>query len=236
MLLLYHVTTHAKVKRILRDGLQPKIGKNSRLCNEQSARIYLCEISDVPVWKLLTQSHSLIEVDMTKIDEEPTQYYYSGYSEYLCTKPIPPEALKYVPMRFSLKEANYELCMGFMRSICSLCEDVVSYYWHKEHGLPVPENQTMDTIAKDIACIEHISNSLRYDKVSDEDLRSYLVDTLSADGFITFCDEYRDSGILLYEKLIQYPDDSYTAARKCLYNIITTHFKNCLDATGCFWW
>ena len=65
---LYRVTRHECVDDILKNGLIPTIGENSKSADEQDSLICLCNYESIPYWLIICGADTVLKVDVSNVD------------------------------------------------------------------------------------------------------------------------------------------------------------------------
>ena len=219
---LYHITSEKYVDDIMKVGLIPKLGYNSKLVDEEKPLIYLCNREDLPYWIILTGNTTVLKVDLRGINTENSYHYYK-YSEYMIEESIGLDNIKEVFTQEPELEHMKELCLSFLKDISYSCLVIAKYYTAKEKNITICDERRPNGVLRGLlACL----NRIDYGVLSEDEIVNYLKD-YGGQGEYTFCDEYINTGRKLYEQLIYYPEDEYTKQRKQLNEFITNHFAYC---------
>lgn len=213
---LYHLCDNEDLENILKEGLVPKKGPNSRLCYEPNFSIYLCDYKSIPYWSILLDKERILKVD--KISHNSLERYkYSGYNEYLYHKKIEPSKIRVFEKQIDKKEAMHELCINYLYQISDITCNIARFY-----------NNFSDfesILAPDLKRINTILNRLDYSVCSDEEIKKILIQD-GEEGEYTFADTYLDTDKRLWSQLIEYPEDGLSELRKELYDFIKRTFSD----------
>lgn len=220
----YHVTDKKNVDSILKNGITPQIGENSKICEESTQAIYLCKRKDVPYWKTILGKSAVIQVSSLN-EDDVEKYEYSCYNEYVYEKQIFPEQCKqiYVPNKES---AMHDLCISYLYSISGITVTLARHYSGADYD--------MDSLYVMLNSLVRTLNRLDYSCVEKKEIRHELK-AAGENGHCTFVDHYLDTPFRLYQQLLNYPKDDLTELRETLYAFIKQNFKGCLRVETGAW-
>lgn len=215
--MLYHLTDEASLKNILRNGLEPRLGDNSRFIRDDRKGVFLCDLDSIPYWEILLDRHVILAVD-----EEPDiedEIVYSGYREYYMRGVIPPEKISVINNNISdadRREAMRALCSGHLISMSVFTLDCARFY-----------NNNSSLSEYDIwlqgEALSAVLTRLDYNCAGQEEWRDYLK-IYGEQGEYTFCDEYCRTGKRLWQQLIGYDEDVTARCREKIHNFIESKF------------
>lgn len=215
---LYHLTDQNSVAKILISGLVPKIGENSKLCQEQHAYIYLCDRISVPYWQIILNKPCVIRIPYHVISDTK-RYDYGNYCEFLTQESIPAEYITEILMPvFDRANIMHQLNLSYLKSISYTCVSLARYYHYQDKDMT-------DYLRRNLNILTHTLNNLDY-SVSNE---TALIDYLTAygdDGEYAFTDTHMNTPTKLWEQLILYPKDELSELRKKLHNYIQQNFSD----------
>lgn len=240
---LYHVTTREHAKEILKKGLIPKIGPNSKLVKESEPTVYLCERKDVPYWRMMLSRPTVLAVDMNiirqlDITDNVIHHEYKRYSEYRITAHIKPEFIKRTHISHDRDEQiNRELCLSYLIDISDICKRCAEYYTYQydyDDDYDYDICSPYDNLKIQMNAMLTVLKTINYQAVCSEDIRNALQD-FGESGEYTFCDTYNHTDKKLYQKLIEYPNDDLRPLRHELYDYIKNNLSCCLDMNTGGW-
>lgn len=231
----YHVTTASKAQKILKTGLKPKIGENSKIMEEENPAIYLCRRKDIHYWRILLGRDTVLKVTVHD-DSEFEVYHYSDYDEWLAFETIPASQISIVDVNVDNRKLNKvmtNITITNLYSLSAVCEACARYY----------EEST-----KDVKYIQQLYEKIRFEAVTSKatfrNIDSKRISKLAVrrhlkqmgnNGMFTLCDMYKMENKRLYEKLIEYKEDDLTKLRLDVYKLITTKLAGCLDVNTGGW-
>lgn len=67
--MIYHITDKPTTAKILKEGLKPMIGPNSKLVDETEPAIYLCRRKDIYYWQILLQKFVILAINKKQIGD-----------------------------------------------------------------------------------------------------------------------------------------------------------------------
>ena len=128
----YHITEKENLKTILEQGLIPKIGRNSKITNENKARIYLSDRDSLFYWNLIVKDPIVLKIAANHLEHDKlTPHMYSAdvnYKENMYENTIPAEYIEITNIKPELTaEQNESLCLSFLLMLGSAC-DHLAYY------------------------------------------------------------------------------------------------------------
>lgn len=223
---LYHLTTESELENILENGLEPRIGKNSRAIKEQEPAIYLCEKKDIAYWSILLDKSIILQVKDVQIADSDI-YAYTNYNEFICKNNIPPSKISRYSGELNMDLAMKNLCLSHIASISRMTVNMANYY---NNRLKIHEIVLKRLLTNAL----NILNKLDYSILSKKEIAKTIKE-YGESGEYALTDMYLDSGKKLYEQLLLYKKDSLFDKREELYNYIVREFKGCLNLnTGGF--
>lgn len=229
----YHLTSHNYVDSIMKNGLIPYIGVNSKAVSEERPAIYLCKKEDIPYWKVLLGDDIDTIIEVTNgnvIDGNYTNY--SLYKEWFKFSPISPLHLRVVEMDIDTSDALFRLQRDFIWLISKFCVNCAQYYtksyrWHGDSTLHDNIEALINTI-----CV--MLPRLHYQEASQHDIKNIVMQAAD-DGHFTLSDRYMPSCASeeqktkhLWEMLSEYPDDDLSKGIRNVQELIKNTFTECL--------
>lgn len=215
---LYHLTNEKSLKNILKNGLQPKIGKNSKACGEKNKLIYLSDYEDVPYWKILLGQNILLRVNTDKLSD--FKYCrYDFYNEYLYDRNIPAE---YITVEDNLPQLNLEqrkeFTLSAITTIGKICRKFCDYKIYEDKS-------DLDFVNYRIENMKTMLSNLDFSELSKVDVINHI-ENLNEEGIVTLTDFCYDlpEETRLWE-LLNSEDYSNTL---WLYRFIEKHIKQLL--------
>lgn len=228
--MLYHITDKPTAAKILKEGLKPMIGLNSKLVDETEPAIYLCRRKDIHYWQILLQKFVILGINENAIKlDNNSNFKYTLYEEFIIKHEIPPHAIKRVYMSNNRTKQNYDLCIYYLRNLSRYCEVCARWY-----DTPNPDKDWFDEIKLDSKLLTKLLPNLDYSVISKTDIKSNLKE-MGENGMYTLCDTFYNENKRLYQKLIEYPNDELTKYRQQIHNYITTNLKGCLNVNTGGW-
>lgn len=235
---LYHLTDENNLDNILKNGLIPQTGKMCSIIGDERKGIFLCEKADIPYWYIILQKPVILKVQIPCPSEE-NHYHYSHYGEYFCTEKIDPGKITVVSKNaasdIDTEKAMTELCISLLYTISFYCVTCARFYRNT-----LKETTEQDIYYSGISICAIIKN-LDYSSLDMDEIKNILK-SIGEEGEYTFCDCYdggndSNTDIKLWQKLIEYPDDSASEARRCIYDFIrnTFPFAETLCTGGMTW-
>lgn len=186
----YHLTDKDSAKKILSQGLHPKIGKNSRVVGETEKAVYLASRGDIPFWKIILNQPVILKIDKTYINElELIQYYYGLYSEYKYNHNIPKEAISIAHVSTKLtSEQMKKLCISYIDDISYICITFAKYisYLDTKHDYAITEYKK---VQKSIKAAKPVCERLDITSIEPTELITHFK-ALAECGEHTLCDHY----------------------------------------------
>lgn len=200
-MIYYHLTDEENLKSIIKDGLKPLIGKNSKLGGEKEPAIYLCKRKDLPYWKILLNKNILICIRLTKDQEKNLlSFNYSNYGEFLCKEMIPKEQINLSKCKIEKKKAMKDLCISHIYSIGNMCSDIVEYYSASSKD----KNEYL-CLKRALQCMLQSLSRLDYTSLNKSEIINAIKDSSNED--YAFTDKCGKENIRMYEKISMYEDD-----------------------------
>lgn len=229
---LYHLTNKENLPSIFKNGLELRIGHNSKQVHEEKPLLCLCRYRDLPYWKtILGESTVLrVKVDITQCEK----YDYAYYSEFLCKQKIKPENIQKVYTPKANKKQMQELCVNYLYALSQLTLKAARYYTYidgDDKELTAERKESFEIILDGMMAV--IKN-LDYSVVSQEELGKKLRE-IGDEGLYTFLDYYMRTENRLYEQLILYPKDEFFEKREKLYKWFKETFYGCLHVDTGGW-
>lgn len=231
----YHLTSVENAARILKTGLKPTIGPNSKMVCEDKKAIYLCHRKDIPYWKILLGKDIVLKVTVDD-DSDFDKYEYSNYNEWVTFKSIPAKVISKVELKISdaqIVKAMTSISIMSLYKLSRMCEACARYYSLSEKDDEYAQDLRERILYNGImvkATMKNIDSSI----VSKYAIRRHLK-FMSNTGMFTFCDTYKLEDKRLWEKLIEFEKDDLYNIRSHVYKLIIKKLDGCLDVnTGCF--
>lgn len=187
---LYHLTEKENVNRILKNGLVPKIGRNSQMAKELEPCIYLARSQDVPYWAIILNKYEVLSVDIDdNLFSDLEEFEYSNYKEYLYHLPIPASCIHKSSLSTTLEYDKYKtLLLSYLEDMSEVCVSFAKYiaYYNldKEYAM-----QNLEYVELCINIYKSIIPRFNYDCISTRELHEALVKS-SESGNYTICDNY----------------------------------------------
>lgn len=207
---MYHVTYKDNVDDILKRGLIPQIGKNSKFAGEPAEMVYLCDRKDVGYWLFVLNADIVLEVEDVDKDD-CSSYEYAFYSEFLYRWDIEPEQIRVVDIK-PTKEQIKKLCFHYLGRANIACQHIAEYYSDAYR-------YSLDTINDEISQVLDKLKRLDFSDVTDEEIAAFMRFS-TEETPNTMCDEYYRGGDRLWEMLVQFPKDETFENRKALHDWI----------------
>lgn len=218
MLTLYHVTNTYFASDIIRKGLRPRIGDNSRFAGEQRPAVYLCALDDVAGWSIMLDADIVFEV--TGLEEDDLQITdFSCGREYAYFKPIPVNQVNIYTGYISVASGMIKLCKNVLLSICATI-DYVTRMYDREPMTP----KLSDEVNNRLECLLFTCNKVDYAYVSKNTVTVWLMEYADS-GEYAFTDMYKDTGLRLWQQLVEWNDPKTEEARRNVYSYIHNNFK-----------
>lgn len=228
-MLYYHLTDEKTAKTILKEGLKPLLGENSKLCEEKEPAIYLCGRKDLPYWKILLDRNIPICVRLTKEQEESLEpFNYSYYSEFLLKTAIPKEQVDLSQCQIETEKAMKDLCVSYIYTIGNVCSDIIRYYYTNSDD--VNQCQYLKCLLK---CTLQSLSRLNYTSLNQSEIINTIKD--SGEGAFAFTDRYFTEDVRLYEKISTYEKDELSEYTSQLTEFVKHTFKDFLKLNTGGW-
>lgn len=231
MTTLYHITDKRNVPDILKHGLKPGIGSNSKICYEEKPLIYLTDEMSVPYWQILLGIETPV-ILAVQLNETPELVKYYWYNEYITDAAIPADRITTVTninSQITDKEVLQNLCYDQMIALSHICVTIVTCYERNESLKPF-----IDDITRELAVCKRLNFTCYSQKSWQELLKAY-----GNEGAYTFCDKYDVWGNKqhppLWQKITMYPQDEFTDIRNNISEFIQKSFPDCLDLNTGGW-
>lgn len=238
MMKLYHLTKSSNIDGILKNGLMPKIGENSKSVSEEEDTVYLCDKDSILYWKILLGADAIIEVEMEELPGDSQRYRThdgSSYIEYMHYETIHSANLKIVHDDISdidVQVVMEQLCVQYLHTLSVYATKCARYYNGK-----FSEKDKVDYHDY----LLHWCNVLRtclprldYASVDKSVLRNELK-RAGENGEYTICDTYFTTGKRLWNQLIEYPEDDLSEHHQWIYVFIKDNLQGCLDVDTGGW-
>lgn len=229
---LYHLTTKNELSSIMKNGLEPRIGANSKIVQEKTPRIYLSDKNSIPFWSVLLNKKLILRINIRGLNIND-EYNYTKYKEFIYEHKITPDRITICDNPPSVTTQHMqELCKSYMH-IISYCTTACADYYTRPKWLGYSE-EDMDWELENLI---QILPRLNFKSLSEYDIKQELIHMGQEQCMITFVDTYFNTERRMYEQLIYYPNDKLTHKRQQLYNMIKSIFHNCLNVeTGGYCW
>lgn len=217
---LYHVTTSDKLEDILRYGLIPKVGENSKAVGEYKSAIYLCDCENVGKWKAVLGHDTVLRISNIDFDSLSNRDYIFLH-EYISYNKIDPKDIEKVTI-YTTKQQMEEICGNFTLHLCYLVCKIIRYY----DGSYDDDKEFMEKWIKyTIRATIDVMHRLNFDSVRHEVIADALIN-YGTEGEYTFLDTYNNTKYRLYEQMIRFPKDDLYNLRKELYDFIVETYKD----------
>lgn len=229
---LYHLTNKENLPSIFKNGLELRIGHNSKQVHEKEPLLCLCRYRDLPYWKAILGVSTVLRV---KVDlEQCERYDYTYYSEFLCKQTIKPENIQKVYTPKTNMEQMRTLCFNNLYLLNNLTLAAARYYTYLDKYDESEKAERKETLGINLDGMLAVSKNLDYSSISQEELGKELR-AIGDDGQYTFLDFYLRTHKRLYEQLIIYPKDDLYEKREKMYNWFKETFYGCLDVDTGGW-
>ena len=212
---LYHLTTIKNAELILKEGLKCRIGERSKLVKEYRPGIYLTDIDSLPYWQLILDVPIILEVKNIQQDNLE-KYDYHSYSEYIYSSNISSENINSVTMSYDVSKYNCRLSLDVLDTISDVCVRCAQYYNDNNKLSDYEKNDYIKGLKHLLVLSKYLLNRIDLFSCKLEVVTEHLIGS-AEDGEYTLCDEYKHTGLRLYEQLIHYRHDELTEHRKSLY-------------------
>ena len=212
---LYHLTTAKNAELILKEGLKCCTGERSKLVKENRPGIYLTDIDSLPYWQLILDVPIILEVKNIQQDNLE-KYDYHSYSEYIYSSNISSENINSVTMSYDVSKYNCRLSLDVLDTISDVCVRCAQYYNDINKLSDYEKNDYIKGLKHLLVLSKHLLNRIDLFSCKREVVTEHLIGS-AEDGEYTLCDEYKHTGLRLYEQLIHYRHDELTEHRKALY-------------------
>lgn len=224
----YHVTSMENAELILRNGLEPRIGSESRAVGETIPYSYVCDEASIPYWQVLLGKSVVMQLYI----QNPENYVhstvqYDGYSEERLNVLVPAECIKLVHVQVNKREAVQHLCCNYLWTISMFCAECAKYYSAEYHDGAFHTPQQLNSLIQTGNAIVHILNRLDYGTVDAQQLQDELK-TMGDSGEFTLCDTYYAESKRLWEKLTDYENDTLTELRSSIRSLLEKKLVGCL--------
>ena len=222
---LYHLTNKSNVQSILQNGLKPQIGDNAALVNEKEPYVYLCELKDIPYWRIILGCDAVLKIRIDAIDQKSLNIFnYSSYKELLYEKSIPADAISKTRMPKYDSTAMRELCLDYIETLNSITRHCATHYTYDEL---INDAEDTKILSASLNSAIVLMDKLDYSVLTSDEVKQHLR-LVGNSGITTFVDEYRDSGKKLYQQLLLYPKDEMSKDRRRINTYIKKTFPFCL--------
>lgn len=218
----YHLTSECELENIMKNGLVPSIGENSKSAGELDNYVYFSDEESLPYWSILLNKSLVVvvEVDSMFINMYTHTYYgYSGYyTEFVTESIVPAECIldSYtLDCYFPVYMRN--LCLNYTQAISSTVLRIIrslSYRYQDMHAI----NDMIHMLLKTI-------ESLDFTYCSNDSLANVLL-CMNDTCDYPFTDTYLKTPFRLWEALLLFNDEETFEARKELYDFIKDTYKD----------
>lgn len=225
---LYHITDKEVLPDIMRDGIKPMIGKNSKSVNEDVPAIYVCTRGSVGYWKAILGKKVVLKIEGIKLTKEDEKHDYGFYGEYVLHKKIPASHVKQVYL-YTSDEQMKKLCLSYIDTISYItCIFMRQCYGrHNKYSYVEYLNNTVPVVID-------ILNRLDFHVVEKKDIRCHLRN-VGENGGYTLCDRFMDEeDTRLWQKLESLSDEVAVSGGQ-LYSWIKDNLKGCLKVNTGGW-
>lgn len=212
---LYHLTTIKNAELILKEGLKCRIGERSKLVKEYRPGIYLTDIDSLPYWQLILDVPIILEVKNIQQDNLE-KYDYCSYSEYIYSSNIDSENINQVTVSYDVSKYNCRLSLDVLETISNVCVRCAQYYNDQIYLSGCEKSDYIEALENWLILSKYLLDKIDLFSCKREVVTEHLIDS-AEDGEYTLCDEYKHTGLRLYEQLIHYRHDELTEHRKALY-------------------
>lgn len=216
---LYHLTDKEKVASILKNGLEPIIGDNSKLCGNEYGFVYFTDYHSIPYWQILLQKPVILRIADLDIPNL-NRCNYGIYTEYSIGRTIPPTQITKSNISFTKAkrlESMRKLCTEFLFSISQMCKTFAMHYeYGEEYELDLQDYIRYLNVQRMV--FEHLD----FHTLTNQEIKDALIE--QTDGEYGFTDTYKDTDLRLWEQLIHYPKDESLEVRTWLYNFVNKTF------------
>ena len=228
MATFYHITEWDNVQGILRNGLRPKYGSNSKFCQEERSFIFLSDWDSLSYWIILLarKNPAILRIELPRT---PRVYQYGRYREYIRSSPIPASQIKVVhnPVLNNVSESMKNLCRDYVINIGTACVMLLRHY-----------AGTKKLTAAEVSCIRRLLKGhrlLNFDCLTQDQWRAFLK-SVGESGEYTVFDRYELSPKrpYLFERLAEYPADELSDIRAAIFDFVISALPNCfgIDTGG----
>lgn len=226
-MVFYHTTSKQNLENILREGLTPMIGENSKLVGEQEKAVFLTDSKSLPYWQIILNQPVTLRISGLN-ESDVNIFSYGNYKEYMYNRIIPAENIKIVKRKRHDIEAMKKLCKSYMYSLSDFSKNCARYYEKMD------DNDMLNDLVMQSASLLKVLYNLDFNSLSVAEKKKILKD-MGKSGLYTICDQYYDTGKRLYQMLKDYPKDALTENRIKVYNYIKANFKYCLSINTGGW-
>lgn len=222
---LYHITDSESVQSILKNGLIPAIGNNSKLNSEKEDNVYLCEYNDIWLWKLRLDKNAVLEVDIDDKDDLSYTEYYNIcnclYKEYICHDKINPKNIRLVTINQPID--MQKITKMAIISVTKIMKLILRYY--NNYSNLILQNKIKHNLLIFAKTYSVVDPEWIYQ--NDKEVFD-LLKLISLSGYNTFLDRIGDTNINLYKIIpiiaADTPDTELSKLLMELYNWINTRF------------
>lgn len=184
-MLYYHVTKSKYLDSIRKDGLIAKRGDNAILCTERKPAIFLSDERSIPHWLILTESDTVLSVDLSEPPEE--SFEYECYKEFITYKDIPKNTMKEhpLPKEPEMNKAMAELAENYFYTINNICYTMLRC--EKLHDINPDDIQEM------CQCVNgtiEIAKRINFKTVPQKEYVRMIKDYSNEECGISFADYY----------------------------------------------
>ena len=228
--MLYHITSKENAEKILKEGLKPMLGPNSKLCGETEKLIYLCRRKDIPYWRILLNRDVVLQISEDGIVENDMETFeYTNYLEKMLKQPIKPKHIKKVYIPKTQTEQMKQLCFEYIYNLSRFCVICARYYYYIDEYGESSEyiTETLNEIKHSAKWLKGVLPNLDYSVLTKQEIKDQIR-KMGEDCEYTICDLYCMENKKLYQKLIEFGDDELSDDRKFVYDFIKKNLKGCL--------
>lgn len=231
----FHITERNRIDKILKEGIIPSIGENSKTALEKEPLICLCDETSLPMWMITLgrKNEDVIEVDAGDLVSEPDYSGAAEHAEYRLKERIAPSRLRRAEDVVSQEEydaAMKQMCIDNLYTVSHLCLMCAQYYRRDEEKDPEEIEDMLSLLQIQTAVLERLD----YISVSRQELKEKLREH-GESGYNTYDDFWCDTKYKLHQMLTRYPEDSLAAARKRFRRAINRQLKGTLTMNTGGW-
>ena len=233
----YHITKADKVDRIMKEGLVPMIGENSRIAIEKEPLICLCDEDSLPMWMITLgrKNEDVIEVDADDL-VQGSDFSESEYAEYRLKERIAPSRLQKTEGAVTQEkydETMKQMCIDNLYTVSHLCLMCAQYY-RKDRKDEIRNPEEVEDMLALLQMQTAVLERLDYTAVPLQELKETLR-VHGESGYNTYDDWWCGTKYKLHQMLTRYPEDALTAARKKFRRTINRQLKGTLTMNTGGW-